>query len=68
MTEKTWDFQTWLMHIQASFQTRDSQGNLSHLLALTKKDSGQGKEDVFHMQKIGDIGFYSKRFGLTRIY
>ena len=52
------DFQNWLVHIQAAFQTRDSKENLADLLALTKKDSGKSKEDVFHMEKIGSIGFY----------
>merc|ERR1711976_225099 len=55
---KQWDFQDWMVHISAGFASRDQKENLASLLALTKKDSGKCKEEVFHMEKIGSIGFY----------
>ena len=58
MSGKQFDFQDWMIHIQAGFQTRDTKSNLANLLALTKKDSGKSSEDVFYMDKIGNIGFY----------
>jgi hypothetical protein len=56
--KKQFDFQDWMVHIQAGFQTRDCKSKLANLLALTKKDSGKSSEDVFYMDKIGNIGFY----------